>query len=408
MAINLGLVGKKSDPLEFSYDWKDVIRYALSVGGKEDELDYLVETRGPKVLPSFAVVPSFQALIQVVSNLGLQNPLKALHGEQKIVCHRPIAPSGKLTTVAEIKGIYDKGKGALVVVEAKTRDDKNEPVFDNIFSIFCLGEGGFGGDKQPEAAIPEPPAGKAPDFKVSEATTREQALFYRLNGDFNPLHAEPQMAKMVGYERADPARAVQLRLCHARHLEERVRGRRAQAALLRCALRQAGFAWGYADHRRLRRLWRALLGARVDAGRDGRAVERGGGDRRVKRAFSGARWEPEVGYCRAVRAGDHIFVSGTAPVAEGGGVHAPGDGYAQAARCLDIIARALAELGADLSDIVRTRMFTTDIARFPEYARAHRERFGAHPPATSMVEVRALVDPQVLIEIEADAVCQPR
>ncbi|HJZ88642.1 MAG TPA: MaoC/PaaZ C-terminal domain-containing protein [Polyangia bacterium] len=201
MALNRDLVGKKSDPLSFSYTWRDAILYALSVGAKDDELDYVFEQRGPKVLPTFAVVPSFNALVAVVGGLNLANPLKALHGEQKIICHRPIAPGGKLTTVAEIKGIYDKGKGGLVVVEAKTVDEKNEPVFDNVFSVFCVGEGGFGGDKQPEQAIPEPPAGQAPDFKVTEATAREQALLYRLNGDFNPLHADPQMARMVGYER---------------------------------------------------------------------------------------------------------------------------------------------------------------------------------------------------------------
>jgi acyl dehydratase len=199
MAINTNLVGKQSDPLKFEYTWKDTILYALGVGAKEKELDYLLELRGPKVLPTFAVVPSFTALVNVVGNLNLSNPLKALHGEQKIILHRPIPPNGKLTTIAEIKGIYDKGKGALVVVHAKTTDEKSEPVFDNVFSVFCLGEGGFGGEKQPEAQIPEPPAGKAPDFKVSEQTAAEQALLYRLNGDFNPLHAEPQMAKMVGY-----------------------------------------------------------------------------------------------------------------------------------------------------------------------------------------------------------------
>jgi acyl dehydratase len=213
MAINRDLVGKKSTPLTFNYGWKDAILYALSVGAKDSELDFAVETRGPKVLPTFAVVPSFQALIQVVGQLGLQNPLKALHGEQRIKLHRLLPPEARLTTVAEIKGIYDKGKGALVVVEAKTVDDNSAPVFDNVFSVFCLGEGGFGpspgegpgkngkNEKQPEENIPEPPAGKAPDFKVTEPTSREQALLYRLNGDYNPLHAEPQMAKMVGYDR---------------------------------------------------------------------------------------------------------------------------------------------------------------------------------------------------------------
>lgn len=125
-----------------------------------------------------------------------------------------------------------------------------------------------------------------------------------------------------------------------------------------------------------------------------------------QRTFSGAPWEAEAGYCRAVRAGDHVYVSGTAPVAEGGGVHAPGDAYAQARRCFEIVARALADLGADLSQVVRTRMFVTDIARWAEFGRAHREVFGDHPPATTMVEVRALIDPAMLIEVEVDAVVE--
>ncbi len=127
-----------------------------------------------------------------------------------------------------------------------------------------------------------------------------------------------------------------------------------------------------------------------------------------KRHFSGARWEPEVGYCRAVRAGDLVFVGGTAPVARGGGVEAPGDAYAQARRCLEIVEVALSALGARLEDVVRTRMFVTDISRWPEVGRAHKEAFGAHPPATSMVEVKALVDPDMLVEIEADAIVPRR
>lgn len=125
-----------------------------------------------------------------------------------------------------------------------------------------------------------------------------------------------------------------------------------------------------------------------------------------QRAFSGAPWEAQVGYCRALRAGDRVFVTGTAPVAEGGGVHAPGDAYAQARRCLEIVAEALAELGVGLERVTRTRMFVTDIARWAEYGRAHAEAFGDHPPTTSMVEVRRLIDPEMLIEIEADAVVE--
>jgi isochorismate pyruvate lyase len=123
-----------------------------------------------------------------------------------------------------------------------------------------------------------------------------------------------------------------------------------------------------------------------------------------ERVFSGSPWEPKVGYCRALRAGDLVFVTGTAPVAVGGGVHAPGDAYALAVRCFDIIDAALRGLGADLSHVVRTRMFVTDVARWQEYGRAHFERFAEHPPCTTMVEVKALIDPAMLIEIEVDAV----
>ncbi len=124
-----------------------------------------------------------------------------------------------------------------------------------------------------------------------------------------------------------------------------------------------------------------------------------------RRAFSGAPWESKVGYCRAVRAGNQVSVSGTAPVDDKGGVFAPGDAYAQTKRCLDIIERALKELGADLSCVVRTRLFVTDISRWAEYGRAHGERFAAHPPATSMVEVKGLIDPAMLVEVEVEAVC---
>lgn len=124
-----------------------------------------------------------------------------------------------------------------------------------------------------------------------------------------------------------------------------------------------------------------------------------------RRAFSGAPWEKKVGYCRALRAGPLIYVTGTAPLDEQGHCYAPGDGYAQARRCLEIIRGALQQLGADLDCVVRTRMFVTDISRWEQYGRAHREAFEDHPPATTMVEVKSLIDPQMLIEIEADALC---
>ena len=122
-----------------------------------------------------------------------------------------------------------------------------------------------------------------------------------------------------------------------------------------------------------------------------------------KNIHSGAPWESVAGYCRAVRVGSHIMVSGTAPVGADGGVVGVGDIYAQSKRCIEIIADALEEAGAGLEDVVRTRMFVTDIEQWPEVARAHLEAFGNVSPAMTMVEVSKLIDPTMLVEIEADA-----
>jgi isochorismate pyruvate lyase len=122
-----------------------------------------------------------------------------------------------------------------------------------------------------------------------------------------------------------------------------------------------------------------------------------------ERVYSGAPWEKKVGYCRALRAGPNIHVTGTAPVDSDGSVHAPGDAYRQTRRCLEIIEDALSKLGVGMHDVVRTRLFVTDISRWAEYGRAHGEVFELHHPTTTMVEVRGLIDPQMLVEIEADA-----
>jgi len=124
-----------------------------------------------------------------------------------------------------------------------------------------------------------------------------------------------------------------------------------------------------------------------------------------KRTFSGAAWEKKIGYCRAIKAGDTIYVTGTASVAEGGGIFAPGDAYSQTIRSIDIIEKALKDLGADLSCVVLTRMFVTDIKRWEEFGRAHQEKFGEFPPATTILEISELIDPEMLIEFEVIAVC---
>jgi len=122
-----------------------------------------------------------------------------------------------------------------------------------------------------------------------------------------------------------------------------------------------------------------------------------------ERISSGARWESIIGYSRAVKVGNRIYVTGTTAVGDDGEIVGIGDAYEQAKQCLRNIESALKRLGAGLEHIVRTRMYVTDISGWEEYGRAHGEVFREIMPATAMVEVTALIDPRMLIEIEADA-----
>ena len=123
-----------------------------------------------------------------------------------------------------------------------------------------------------------------------------------------------------------------------------------------------------------------------------------------KKYQSAAPWEKIVGYSRAVRTGPFIAVTGCASVGPDGELVGEGDPHAQAARCIEIIRDVLESAGASLGDVVRTRMFVTDIEQWEEIGRAHKEAFGDIMPATTMVEVSRLIDPRMLVEIEADAV----
>lgn len=125
-----------------------------------------------------------------------------------------------------------------------------------------------------------------------------------------------------------------------------------------------------------------------------------------RRYFSGAAWESKVGYCRAIRKGNFIAVSGTTSIGDNGEVVGINSGYLQTKHCFEIIEKALNELGSSLGDVIRTRIFTTDISLWQEIGKAHFEAVGKNPPAASMYQVSALIDPQLLVEIEVDAISE--
>ena len=199
MAIDASAVGKELPETTFEYTERDVMLYALGVGATTDELDFVYE-KNLQTLPTFGVVPAFPALGGIGKYIKF-NPMMLLHGEQSITLHGPIPTSGKLTTGGTITGIYDKGSGALVSISVDTKDESGNVLFTNTSGIFLRGEGGFGGDRGPSASKKNVPPERAPDYTVEYKTSPDQAAIYRLSGDRNPLHIDPEFAKMGGFDK---------------------------------------------------------------------------------------------------------------------------------------------------------------------------------------------------------------
>lgn len=198
-------LGAEFPPTESTWDADDVILYHLGIGaglGKptdSKELEYTYE-RNLKVLPSFAVVPVFGVLGNLASIPGVEiNFAMVLHGEQEVEIHRPIPTRARVESRGRVVGVYDKGKAALLVLEVESREKGGPPLFTNRFAIFARGEGGFGGDSGPKPGN-EAPA-RDPDAVVESPTMSHQALLYRLSGDKNPLHADPQFAKLGDFDK---------------------------------------------------------------------------------------------------------------------------------------------------------------------------------------------------------------
>jgi acyl dehydratase len=199
MAINPAAVGATGGPVERSWTSKDCLLYALGVGASLDELQFATE-KHQKVLPTMPVVLGARGAVPM-QNIGSFNPAMLVHGEQGIELMREIPAEGTLRATGKIAAIYDKGKGAVVVSETETVDAKTgEPLFKTRSSAFIRGAGGFGGERGPSGPVNEPPTRK-PDHEVTYQTRPDQALLYRLSGDRNPLHSDPEFAKMAGFPR---------------------------------------------------------------------------------------------------------------------------------------------------------------------------------------------------------------
>jgi acyl dehydratase len=183
-----------------------VIFYHLGIGAgnpptDEAELRYAYES-DLHVLPTYATIPPFAMMMSVGMVDGLEITLdQILHGEQEIILHKPIPTSGTVTQEGRVTEIYDKGRGALLVMEIVSRDaSSGEPLFTNRPSVFLRREGGFGGDSGPGPQYPAPE--REPDHLVESPTLPQQALLYRMSsGDKNPLHADPGFAAFAGFEK---------------------------------------------------------------------------------------------------------------------------------------------------------------------------------------------------------------
>ncbi|HVB90994.1 MAG TPA: MaoC/PaaZ C-terminal domain-containing protein [Acidimicrobiales bacterium] len=212
MALNLQAVGTESAPAERSWNHKDALLYALGVGaGALDptgfELDLTTENSAgiaQRVLPTFVTIVGQGG--GAMADLGDIDFTKLVHGEQMIALHGEVPAEGRVTVTTTVAGIYDKGSGALVVLESASTYAGGTPAFTTRTGLFIREAGGFGGPRGPEgddestlAAEPLPP--REPDELVSYTTRTDQALLYRLNGDRNPLHSDPAFAKRAGFDR---------------------------------------------------------------------------------------------------------------------------------------------------------------------------------------------------------------
>ncbi|KAJ2957615.1 hypothetical protein NQZ79_g6717 [Umbelopsis isabellina] len=207
-------VGHEQAPYEVAYNRRDLILYALAVGVAPDELHYLYELD-----PKFTALPTYALVLQSkgagfdvnsfadevaksgkIAGLPEYDLNNLVHGEQGMEVLRPIPLGGKFSIKSRVAGVYDKGSGMVIDTVKTLVDDKNTEYVKMTTRMFVIGYGGWGGPKGPSASN-EPLPSRQPDAVEESATNRSQALLYRLSGDYNPLHADPAIAPMLGFKR---------------------------------------------------------------------------------------------------------------------------------------------------------------------------------------------------------------
>jgi acyl dehydratase len=209
MPMNLDAVGAVSDPGRHSWTSKDALLYALGVGaGQTDPTGFELEfTTENSQSVKQAVLPTMPVTIAMGGGPGLPSWgdfdfRMLLHGEQGVTLHGPIPPDGEVEAITTIVGIYDKGKAAVIRMETESKYvDSGKPAFTTRFAAFIRGEGGFGENRGPEIADPPKAPERTPDHETTYATRADQALLYRLSGDRNPLHSDPEIAKFAGFDK---------------------------------------------------------------------------------------------------------------------------------------------------------------------------------------------------------------
>lgn len=205
MGLDRDAVGRSAGPVEVSWDSRDAMLYALGVGaGQADpfkELNLTTENSAGHeltMLPVYAVVLTQRASAR--PDLGAIDRTKLVHAEQGFTLHKPLPLQGTVRVNGKITGIFDKGSGALVTSTADVLDAASgELLVETHSAVFIRGEGGWGGDKGPAGPAPVPT--RAPDVQVVCPTRADQALLYRLSGDRNPLHSDPEFARRGGFDK---------------------------------------------------------------------------------------------------------------------------------------------------------------------------------------------------------------